>query len=47
VLIKIGVEETPALSFAGLRYALAFLCLDPIVIISRRAGQLRDLPAAT
>lgn len=29
VLIKIGLEELPALTFAGLRYALAALCLVP------------------
>jgi drug/metabolite transporter (DMT)-like permease len=29
VLIKIGLEEIPALTFAGLRYMLAFLCLLP------------------
>lgn len=29
VLIKIGLAEIPALTFAGLRYTLAFLCLLP------------------
>jgi len=29
VLIKIGLEQIPALTFAGLRYSLAFLCLVP------------------
>ncbi|GJM41784.1 MAG: membrane protein [Ardenticatenaceae bacterium] len=29
VLIKIGLEDIPALTFAGLRYGLAFLCLLP------------------
>lgn len=29
VLIKIGLDEIPALTFAGLRYALAFLLLVP------------------
>lgn len=42
VLIKIGLEEIPALTFAGLRYFLAFLCLAPIVL---RSGQLRILRA--
>jgi len=30
VLVKIGLNEIPALTFAGLRYSLAFLCLIPI-----------------
>ena len=33
VLIKIGLEEIPALTFAGLRYTLAFLCLLPLAVI--------------
>lgn len=36
VLIKFGLnEEIPALTFAGLRYTLAFLCLLPIVLRQR------------
>ncbi len=31
VLIKIGLAELPALTFAGLRYGLAALCLAPLV----------------
>ena len=31
VLIKIGLEEIPALTFAGLRYGLAFLFLLPLL----------------
>ena len=30
VFIKVGLEEIPALTFAGLRYALAFLLLLPL-----------------
>ncbi|HZJ08317.1 MAG TPA: DMT family transporter, partial [Trueperaceae bacterium] len=32
VLIKIGLEEIPALTFAGLRYGLAFLLLTPLLL---------------
>jgi drug/metabolite transporter (DMT)-like permease len=32
VLIKLGLEEIPALTFAGLRYSLAFLCLLPLAL---------------
>lgn len=31
VLIKLGLADIPALTFAGLRYGLAFLCLLPFV----------------
>jgi len=36
VLIKIGVGEIPALTFAGLRYSLACLVLVPLVLARRR-----------
>ena len=45
VLIKLGLRlRLPALTFAGLRYVLAFLCLLPFVLLSpvHRAG-LRTL----
>lgn len=32
VLIKIGLKDIPALSFAGLRYTLAFVCLLPLAL---------------
>jgi len=40
VLIKIGLQDLPALPFAGLRYTLAFFCLLPFAL---RAGQLSSL----
>lgn len=36
VLIKIGLEEIPALTFAGLRYTLAFVCLLPFAAMAQR-----------
>lgn len=37
VLIKLGLRaDLPALTFAGLRYTLAFLCLAPFVLLSMR-----------
>jgi len=37
VLIKLGLRASlPALTFAGLRYTLAFLCLAPFVLLSMR-----------
>jgi drug/metabolite transporter (DMT)-like permease len=44
VLIKIGLEEIPALPFAGLRYTLAFLFLLPLALRSGRLAALRRLP---
>lgn len=36
VLIKVGLQASiPALTFAGLRYTLAFLCLCPFVLLKR------------
>jgi drug/metabolite transporter (DMT)-like permease len=43
VLIKIGLDDIPALTFAGLRYFLAFLVLVPVFVSSRRATPLRFL----
>ncbi|MCZ2095583.1 MAG: DMT family transporter [Anaerolineae bacterium] len=40
VLIKQGLEDIPALTFAGLRYTLAFVCLLPL---AARRGDLRTL----
>ncbi|MBK9052732.1 MAG: EamA family transporter [Chloroflexi bacterium] len=49
VLIKIGLQvNLPALTFAGLRYTLAFLCLIPLVLSNRQhRATLRHLPRAT
>ena len=45
VLIKIGLRnDLPALTFAGLRYTLAWLCLAPFVLFkSEHRTALRDL----
>ena len=40
VLIRIGLEDIPALTFAGLRYVIAFLCLLPLVF---RRGELQPV----
>lgn len=37
ILIKFGLKDNlPPLTFAGLRYTLAFLCLSPFVLLNRR-----------
>ena len=43
VLIKFGLEEIPALTFAGLRYSLAFLVLLPFVARREHRGVLSEL----
>ena len=35
VLIKFGLKGVPPLTFAGLRYTLASLCLAPLVLLNR------------
>ncbi|MCC6894298.1 MAG: DMT family transporter [Anaerolineae bacterium] len=44
ILIKVGLKDIPPLTFAGLRYSLAFLCLCPVVLASRsRRSELQRL----
>lgn len=44
VLIKLGLEEIPALTFAGLRYVLAFLILAPLLARPRLRTAIARLP---
>jgi drug/metabolite transporter (DMT)-like permease len=43
VIIKIGLKDIPALTFAGLRYTLAFTCLLPFALHPTHLGSLRRL----
>ncbi len=43
VLIKFGLTDIPALTFAGLRYSVAFLCLLPFTLTSTSLTFLRRL----
>ena len=45
VLIKFGLADIPALTFAGLRYTLAFLCLLPFLFRPSHFAGLRGLSA--
>ena len=48
VLIKIGLQDIPALSFAGLRYGLGFVCLLPLLLlVPARRAKLSRLPLRT
>ncbi|MFN2189028.1 MAG: DMT family transporter [Candidatus Promineifilaceae bacterium] len=44
VLIKLGLEDIPALTFAGLRYTLAFLFLLPLAFRRRSEIDLAHVP---
>lgn len=44
IFIKIGLADIPALTFAGLRYSLAFLVLLPLLWHDHRLERLRRLP---
>ena len=44
VLIKIGLEEIPPLTFAGLRYTLAFTCLLPFAALTQGRASSPPLP---
>jgi drug/metabolite transporter (DMT)-like permease len=43
VLIKLGLNTLPALTFAGLRYTVAFLLLLPLLLPRKRRVELRSL----
>jgi drug/metabolite transporter (DMT)-like permease len=43
VLIKLGLNTLPALTFAGLRYTVAFLLLLPLLLPRKRQVELRSL----
>ena len=43
VFIKFGLAEIPALTFAGLRYGVALLCLLPFALRPAYLAPLRDL----
>jgi drug/metabolite transporter (DMT)-like permease len=44
--VKIGLKDLPALTFAGLRYTLAFAVLLPFALRKKQRAQLRSLPPA-
>jgi len=43
VLVKFGLDRLPALTFAGLRYTLAFVILLPLLFAPARLAELRSL----
>jgi drug/metabolite transporter (DMT)-like permease len=43
VFVKIGLQNIPPVTFAGLRYFLAFLCLLVVLLLNRSRGELKEL----
>lgn len=43
VIIKIGLAEIPPLTFAGLRYSIAFVCLLPFAFANRNFSVIKNL----
>jgi drug/metabolite transporter (DMT)-like permease len=46
VFVKIGLQNIPPVTFAGLRYFLAFLCLLAVLLFSNARSELRELSRA-
>ena len=46
VFVKIGLHAIPPVTFAGLRYFLAFLCLLAVLLVRRSASEFRELARA-
>jgi drug/metabolite transporter (DMT)-like permease len=44
VLVKIGLADIPALTFAGLRYTIAFVVLLPFALRKKQIHPLKSLP---
>lgn len=43
VIIKLGLEEIPPLTFAGLRYVIAFICLLPFTFTKKKIGAIKNI----
>lgn len=43
VIIKIGLAEIPPLTFAGMRYTIAFVCLLPLAFTNKNSEQIKKL----
>lgn len=43
VIIKLGLKEIPPLTFAGLRYSIAFICLFPFIFTKKNKAVIKSL----
>ena len=47
VFVKIGIKDIPPITFAGLRYFIAFLCLLAVLLTNGTRKELREIPGRT
>jgi drug/metabolite transporter (DMT)-like permease len=47
VFIKIGLQEIPPITFAGLRYTLAFACLLGVLLLKEEKREIQAIPKQT
>jgi drug/metabolite transporter (DMT)-like permease len=47
VFIKIGLREIPPVTFAGLRYSLAFVCLLCVLLFKEERREIKAIPKRT
>jgi drug/metabolite transporter (DMT)-like permease len=43
VIIKLGLKEIPPLTFAGLRYFIAFICLFPFILTYKKITEIKSI----
>lgn len=43
IIIKLGLKDIPPLTYAGLRYTLAFICLLPFTFKKEKAAEIKNL----
>jgi len=43
VIIKLGLKEIPPLTFAGLRYFIAFICLFPFILTQEKIYEIKSI----
>jgi drug/metabolite transporter (DMT)-like permease len=46
VFVKIGIKDIPPITFAGLRYFIAFICLLAIMFLNGNQKEIREIPRA-
>jgi drug/metabolite transporter (DMT)-like permease len=46
ILIKIGIKDIPPITFAGLRYFIAFICLLVIMLLNGSQREIREIPTS-
>jgi drug/metabolite transporter (DMT)-like permease len=47
IIIKLGLKEIPPITFAGLRYFIAFLCLFPFLFRKEKIEEIKKIDSKT